>query len=91
MELAPVVSKPLEDGRDGCTDGCVRGSENRSGLVWHAAEEGLRSCGQPACHSVSADFHFGTLCPITEQETDRQRQTGRDGERGGGGEEERGC
>lgn len=43
--------------------------------MWHAAEEGLRSCGQPACHSVSADFHFGTRCPITEQETDRQRQT----------------
>lgn len=77
MELAPVVSKPLEDG---CTDGCVRGSENKSGLVWHTAEEGLRSCGQPAYHSVSGDFHFGTLCPIREQETDKQRQT--DGQKG---------
>lgn len=75
-------------------DGCVRGSENRSGLVWHAVEEGLKSCGQPACHSVSADFHFGTLCTITEQETDRQRQTDRrggtqrwrDGEKGEGRE-----
>ena len=38
MELAPVVSKAAAGWRDGCTDGCVRRSENRSGLVWHAAE-----------------------------------------------------
>lgn len=38
MELAPVVSEAAGGWRDGCTDGCVRRSENRSGLVWHAAE-----------------------------------------------------
>lgn len=28
---------------DRCTDGCAKGSENRSGLVWHAEGEGLKS------------------------------------------------
>lgn len=28
---------------DRCTDGCAKGSENRSGLGWHAEGEGLKS------------------------------------------------
>lgn len=34
-------------------------------------------CGQAACHSVSADFHYGTLCTIMLQgrKTDGDRQT----------------
>lgn len=28
---------------DRCSDGCAKGSENRSGLVWHAEGEGLKS------------------------------------------------
>lgn len=46
--------------------------------MWHAAEEGLRSCGQPACHSVSADFHFSNTVPnhrAGDRRTDRHRQT----------------
>ena len=60
---------------------CHRGSENRSGLVWHAAEEGRSSCGQP-CYSASADFHFGKLWPY-HRAGDRRTETdvGRNGER----------
>lgn len=45
-------------------DGCIR--EKRSGLVWHTAEEGRRSCGKP-------DFHFGTAPYHGPGERDNQR------------------
>lgn len=41
---------------DRCTDGCAKGSENRSGLVWHDEGEGLKSCGKPV--SCMSPFEY---------------------------------
>lgn len=92
MELAPVVSEAAGGWRDGCTDGCVRRSENRSGLVWHAAE-GRAEELWPARFATLPVLIYTLAHTVLSQsgrQTDRRTQTdvgwGRDG--GGRGKRE---
>lgn len=48
--------------------------------MWHAAEEGLRNCGQPACHSVSADLHTLPYHRAGDRQTETDGQTCRQAE-----------
>lgn len=95
MELAPVVSEAAGGWRDGCTDGCVRRSENRSGLVWHAAEgraEELwpaRFATLPVLIYTLAHTVLSQSGRQTDRRTDGRRQTWAEEEMEEGEEKER--
>lgn len=95
MELAPVVSEAAGGWRDGCTDGCVRRSENRSSLVWHAAEgraEELwpaRFATLPVLIYTLAHTVLSQSGRQTDRRTDGRRQTWAEEEMEEGEEKER--
>lgn len=65
--------------------------------MWHAAEEGLRSCGVPVCHSVNADLPLWHTFPYHRAGADAQTWTQsemerkKDGKEGGWERVKRGC